>query len=490
MIEPGRPIDYQLPHVGTFRIELKTNQVFWSEELYRIYGFDPILPPPILTESSGLFTPESWNLLTTSIANTIATGLPYEVELKTLGKDNQYGWLWARGEAIKDSEGTIVEIWGVVQNITEQKRMQEVCVSNEERYRSLYANMSEGMALHSLLFNEEGIPEDYRIIEINPAFEQQLGVSRAQVIGKTSREAYGVDTPPYFEQYTRVATMGSHETFETYFEPLDKYFSISVYCPYPGSFATIFQNITDRKQAEMALLKSEAKLMELNATKDKFFSIIAHDLKSPFNGIIGFSDLLESEVRNLDIETIEKYAEIIHSTALQAYHLLENLLEWSKTQQDGFHPNPRKLLLQNMVSEEISNMKPNAEQKSISIQNEAVEDIILSTDEKMLHTILRNLLSNAVKFTPKGGLVRVNSCRKDGHVEVSLSDNGIGMDAETIDKLFKIDSGFTTRGTENEKGSGLGLLLCREFVEKQGGKIWASSEKGKGSTFTFRLPES
>lgn len=427
-------------------------------------------------------------MLSASIANTIATGLPYEVELKTLGKDKQHGWMWTRGEAIKDSEGKIVEIWGVVQNITEQKRMQEVYVSSEERYRSLYANMSEGMALHSLIFNEEGVPQDYRIIEINPAFEQQLGVSRAQVIGKTSREAYGVDSPPYFEQYTRVATTGSHETFETYFEPLDKYFSISVYCPYPGSFATIFQNITDRKNTELALLKSESKLLELNATKDKFFSIIAHDLKSPFNGIIGFSEMLRTEVRHLDIDSIEKYAEVIHSTAMQAYHLLDNLLEWSKTQQEGFYSDPRKMLLYNLVSEEISCVKSNSDQKNITIINEGSQQIIVQADEKMLRTILRNLLSNAVKFSPKGGMVIVSTELREDQVEVSITDNGVGMDAEILDKLFKIESSFTTRGTENEKGSGLGLLLCREFVEKHGGKIWACSEKGKGSTFTFSLP--
>lgn len=252
-------------------------------------------------------------------------------------------------------------------------------------------------------------------------------------------------------------------------------------------FGTI-NDSTDRKQAELKLIESEKKLIELNATKDKFFSIIAHDLKTPFNGILGFSEMLMKEVRNLDNDSIEKYTDIIHKTALQAYGLLENLLEWSKTQQNGLSFEPRKLLLRNVVSDEMAGLKLNADQKDISLVNDTDEEILLTADEKMLRAVVRNLISNALKFTPKGGLICVDAHLEQDNIKISVTDSGVGMNSDTLEKLFKIESSFSTRGTENERGTGLGLLLCKEFVEKHGGKIWGISEKGKGSTFIFTIP--
>ena len=145
-------------------------------------------------------------------------------------------------------------------NTTELRNAEKTLVENEEKFRALYSNMKEGSALHTLIYNDKGIPEDYRIIEVNPAFEVQLGIKRESVVNKTSKEAYGVDTPPYFEIYKRVAMTEKPEVFEAYFAPLDKHFSINVYSPYKGSFATVFENITESKRAENALRRSENEL--------------------------------------------------------------------------------------------------------------------------------------------------------------------------------------------------------------------------------------
>ncbi len=254
------------------------------------------------------------------------------------------------------------------------------------------------------------------------------------------------------------------------------------------SILGVTRDITERKQFEAQLLEQANKLQELNATKDKFFSIIAHDLKSPFNGILGFSEILKNEAQDLDIDSIIEYSDIVHSSAQQTFSLLENLLDWAKTQSDGFPFLPKKTSINNLVTNEIKQLKHNADQKNISLVNGTNEEIIITADEKMISTVIRNLISNAIKFTPNNGSVQVEAIMKIDRVEVLVSDSGIGMNNKTIEKLFKIENSFTNLGTENEKGSGLGLIICKEFVEKHRGKILAESEIGKGSRFYFSIP--
>ncbi len=649
--------------------------------------------------------------------------------------------LW-NSATLFDSDGiTPISTIAQGQEITKRKKAEQAVRESEDKFRSLYDNMSEGSGLHTLVYNDQGVPEDYLITEVNPAFEALLRISRQAVINKTSRIAYGVEEPPYLEIYARVALTGEPAIFETYFAPLDKYFSISVYCPAKGSFATIFRDITERKKADQtlkialtkyqvlfnlfpigitisdpegnliesnqiagsilgisleeqekrkidgqewriirpdgspmdpsefasvralseghtvsdvemgivkgkkqitwlnvsatpiplegygvaivygditerrqaeqekertrklledsqrigkiggweinmdtlelkwtremysihevdesfkptvdlrfsfytpeslpvidqavkrafengesyevdseiitakgkrksvksigqvdlesrrvfgffqditeqklgaeALMNSEAQLRELNATKDKFFSIIAHDLKSPFHAILGFSGLLKREVHELDIDLIAKYVTLINSSALQTYNLLETLLDWARMQQNAIPFEPKKLLFSNIADSEIGNLQSSADQKNIVFTKDFQEEIIVNADEKMISSVLRNLISNAIKFTPKDGNVSIQAVRRTGFVDVSVSDTGIGMTPETIGRLFKIETSFTTRGTGNEKGSGLGLLLCKEFVERHGGEIRAESEPGKGSRFSFTLP--
>ena len=282
---------------------------------------------------------------------------------------------------------------------------------------------------------------------------------------------------------------------------------------YQKTFEDLLFKVKQSIETDLELLVADHKLKEknlqleqLNATKDKFFSIIAHDLKSPFNSILGFSEMLKDEARNLDINSIVQYTDIIYSSSQHAFNLLENLLDWARMQQGNIPFEPRKLLLNSLVGDVIKGLKNNADQKDIRLIESLQNEIVLTADENMLNTLLRNLISNAIKFTPKGGQVKVEAkveveVEVENEVEdevkvkdekskvvISVSDTGIGMTAETIGKLFKIETSFSTRGTENEKGTGLGLLLCKEFVEKHGGRIWVESKLGQGSTFNFSIP--
>lgn len=247
-------------------------------------------------------------------------------------------------------------------------------------------------------------------------------------------------------------------------------------------------DITKQKKTELALIESEQKLKELNTAKDKFVSIIAHDLRSPFNHIIGFSDLLIENANQLEAEESKKYLNIINTSAKNTLVLLDNLLNWAKSQTEHLNFNPAQILFSNVIQETIELEKSLAKAKNISLNYLSADDITVYADEHMLKTILRNLISNAIKFTNFGGHVDICTVLKPDQVEITISDNGVGINKEKLNELFTISSKTTTLGTSEEKGSGFGLVLCKEFVEKHQGKIWVKSQEGKGSDFTFTLP--
>ena len=252
-------------------------------------------------------------------------------------------------------------------------------------------------------------------------------------------------------------------------------------------------DITDRKKAELALKESEVRLRESNKTKDKFFSIIAHDLKSPFSSMLGFSELLVKNFDTYDIQDQKKFINIIHQSVQKTNKLLEDLLLWSRVQRGIIDFNPETENLYLVSTEAIELLSQLAANKSISLRNEIPEDIFVKADKNMLLTILRNLISNAIKFTNKGGGIIINASsmineNNQNYAEISVKDNGVGIKPEIQPKLFSISDNVSTQGTENEDGTGLGLILCKEFVEKHDGKIWVESKIGKGSKFIFTLP--
>jgi signal transduction histidine kinase len=238
---------------------------------------------------------------------------------------------------------------------------------------------------------------------------------------------------------------------------------------------------------KMVAIKT-AELKELNASKDKFFSIIAHDLKNPFNTIIGFSEILNEEISPENCEKSRQIAGMINSSASQTYRLLENLLEWANSQRGKISFNPGQVNLFELIHEEFMTLDDLAEAKKIELKVSCPQDLSVYADKNMIKTILRNLISNAIKFTHRNGHIEVNVSDDKNGVRIAVSDNGIGIPAESMAKLFKIDANLSSRGTENEKGTGLGLFLCNEFVARHGGKIWAESEPGKGSVFLFIIP--
>ena len=245
-----------------------------------------------------------------------------------------------------------------------------------------------------------------------------------------------------------------------------------------------------RVNSHLEIHKQRAQLMELNVTKDKFFSIIAHDLKNPFNVILAYSKELLKNHKKYDNEKREQLIKSVNNNANNAYKLLENLLTWSQSQNGVIKYLPNKIHLKILIFEIMFNLKEQADKKNIQVLDDISENELIYADGNMTAIVLRNLISNAIKFTANGGNIVISSefQENSNFLEISVKDSGVGISKNKINDLFSIDKNTSTKGTENEKGTGLGLLLCKEFAERNGGKIWVESEVGKGSNFKFTVP--
>lgn len=246
--------------------------------------------------------------------------------------------------------------------------------------------------------------------------------------------------------------------------------------------------ITDRKQAETLLKKQANELQYLNVAKDEFLSLIAHDLKNPFNAIIGFSDLMLNNFSSLDDQTLHKGLTTIKNASTHAYKLLENLLIWSRNQSGRNTFNPEVLNLKTRIAEVLKLAEGSANNKDIHLTANIRKNYPVYFDKNMIDTILTNLISNAIKYSYKGGKVKVSATHNNNSVEISVSDNGIGISPDIINAIFEIDKRANTPGTADEQGTGLGLILCKDFLTKHDGQIRVESSQGKGSRFTFSLP--
>lgn len=243
------------------------------------------------------------------------------------------------------------------------------------------------------------------------------------------------------------------------------------------------------KNAEAEIKTKNEELVKTNSEKDKFFSIIAHDLRSPLHGLLGLTEMMANGMEVFTEKEMFEQSKHLYSSVSNLNKLIENLFEWVQMQRGAMAFNPKEFTLESVVQRSIDTVHQSAEQKSIAIKNEIEEEVNIFADEKMIETVLRNLLSNAVKFTKRGGQVVLQANKQNGKsIEISVGDNGVGIPESKIKKLFKVEEKVGSKGTEGELSTGLGLLLCKEFVEKNRGNIWVESELERGSIFTFSLP--
>lgn len=373
-------------------------------------------------------------------------------------------------------------------DISEIKHSEELMRFSEMRYRRLFESAQDGILILNAV--------DGKIEDVNPFLIKMLGYSYEELLGKQLWEIgifKNIDESK--EAFTELQEKG-YIRFEDM--PLQTIQGKSINVEFVSNVYVVDQSqviqcnirdITQRKQMEEALKESETRLRNLNATKDKFFSIIAHDLKSPFNAIFGFCNILIMQMKEKNYMDIERYAGIILDSSQRAMELLMNLLEWSRSQTGTMHFKPQRIDLNSLIHQVINMSNDAALQKSITIHTHLPDKMNVFADKEMLEAVFRNLISNAIKFTHQGGAIDVSVEPEQEKWKVTIADNGVGMKKGVLEKLFRIDASHKTPGTNNEIGTGLGLLLCKEFVDKHGGKIWAESEVGIGSKFYFTMPQ-
>lgn len=243
------------------------------------------------------------------------------------------------------------------------------------------------------------------------------------------------------------------------------------------------------EEQKAILERQRMELEALNSTKDKFFAIIAHDLKNPFSTVLGISELLAREFESFDSDSLRNFITQIYKYSNNTFNLLENLLQWSMVQTGRMPLRPKIINLKDVIEENVELLVGNARQKGISIHVSPCRNCSAYVDVNQITTVVRNLISNAIKFTPHNGMIFCNTEDNGNYWLISVKDTGIGISDTDLAKLFRIDSNHTTLGTSEEKGTGLGLILCKEFVERNGGKIWVESKVGEGSTFSFTVPK-
>jgi len=379
--------------------------------------------------------------------------------------------------------------------ITFRKRTEEILKQSEEKYRLIAENTSDVIWVMDSQF--------LRFKYISPSVFNLTGYSVDELFGKSIRELYTQQSLGVLDKL--ITLIDHHNAGEINLKTsIDE---LQVVCKngqmiwiemattlitnnenIVTEIISVSRNIEQRKKAESQIQQKNLQLEELNATKDKFFSIIAHDLKSPFGSIVNLSETLCFNINDLKPESIKSFAIAINYSAKLTFKLLENLLEWSKLQRENLKLNTRYINFKSIVDEIILLNTEMAVKKNINIENNIGQDIYINCDVEVTKSILRNLVSNALKFTNSDGAVTINIETIGLFNEIKISDTGVGIPPEKIPYLFSIEQDVSTIGTDNERGTGLGLLLCKELVEKQGGTIWVRSTVGRGSSFFFTIP--
>jgi PAS domain S-box-containing protein len=450
----------------------------------------------------------------------IKTGQPILKEEKLTRKDRSDAWFSAIKMPLLNKEGQIIGTFGISRDITKRKRSEFENYALFEITRGITStnNLDELLKLihHSLakvvyaencfiaLYDKKSetfsFPYFIDKVDVTPAptsmgkscsayvfrtvkpllltqqvFDQLEAQGEVELVGSNSPSWIGVplQTP---SEVIGVMVLQHYEMENVYSEN-DLKFLMSI-----GSQIAI---AIERKKAEEEINLKNEQLQAINAEKDKFFSIIAHDLRGPLSSFVEATQILTDEAQTMGIEEIKDIAASMKMSAANIYSLLENLLEWSRLKRGGMDFVPEKLNLNKKFIECVNILSESARKKGITVEVNIPDNMEVFADSHMLETVIRNLVSNAIKFTTSGGLVNVSAGYIDHTVEVKIKDSGIGMPTELKNRLFQINEKTSRPGTEGELSTGLGLLLCKEFVEKHNGKIWAESEVGKGSTFSF-----
>ena len=391
-----------------------------------------------------------------------------------------------------------VQFTGVVIKNGEQCLLAAMDISE---HKKLEAELQENQAKYQAIFESTGtatliVEEDTTIHMVNNECQSITGYSPAELVGHKWIHFVSPESLPEmlvnhklrFQNSTLAPKKYEVKLIHKNGEIRNVILDIGMKPNSKRSIVSIL-DITELKKTEAELQNKNAQLLKINSEKDKFFSIIAHDLRSPFSSFLGLTQIMAEQLPDLTINDIQQYSESLRNTASNLFRLLENLLQWACIEQGLIQFKPEEVSLLPLVDESLAIVQESANNKRIRIAKDISDELKIFADSNILQLVIRNLVSNAVKFTPKGGEINLTAKPiDDQHLEISIKDTGIGMNSEILDNLFRLDVKINRTGTEGEPSTGLGLILCKEYIEKQNGKIWVESEDGKGSNFKVILP--
>jgi len=434
--------------------------------------------------------PEDRPFVLEKFLHAIATKSSDSIEFRSPKKNGGYVWVETTGDLVLDTLGNIEKAIYVVRDITERKQTEHKLYEIKEmllqtsrlaRVGGWELDIESGKVTWTEVTREiHEVPDDFEST-LETGLNFYLEGENRDKLRSVIQEAIENGTP--FEEEFQIRTFTGKIRWV-------KSQGISEFKD--GRCVRLygaFQDIDDKHRADIIIRENEKNLRTLNATKDRFFSIIAHDMKSPFNAILGFSKMLLDEIRDNNTEGIQEYARIIHESSGRAMDLLVNLLDWSRLQMGKFQFTPETFNAAEIIRDIIGLYSSPARAKQIDIQLSVAGEMVVEADLTMFETILRNLLSNAIKFTLKHGRIKISAVRQKQEILFAVSDNGVGIAESDLPKLFSLEENFSRAGTDNEKGTGLGLILCQDFVQMHGGHIWVESEINRGSTFYFSIPD-
>ncbi|HOV15380.1 MAG TPA: PAS domain-containing protein, partial [Spirochaetota bacterium] len=454
----------KIAQLGNWEYDLVNNKLFWSDEVYAIFECDPSKITTSYELFLSLIHPEDRDKIDKAYKDSLIDKKPYDVEHRIVTKNGSVKYLIEKCKTDFNEKGEPVKSSGVTLDITEKKRIELNLMFNELKYRTIINSANDAIIIADA--------NTGYIVEANQSAEDLFKIPLERIIGLHQKDLHPKENEyHYVEAFRKVVNSNSNAFGESlivdaFGEYIPVEISSTVIDIKDNKYVIgIFRDISLRKQNEARILEQNKDLKELNATKDKFFSIIAHDLKTPFNALIGFSELLLSDYETFTDDEKLKFIETISDTAKSSFQLLNNLLDWARSQSGKINYKKETINLKEIIDSVISIHKNVAKNKNIIIDNEIEDKIFAYADKNTIETVVRNLLSNAIKYSQKNSKVIVETIKPDNNdnnfVEICIEDKGVGMSSEQIEKLFSIENSFSTKGTNNEGGTGLGLILCK-----------------------------
>ena len=419
---------------------------------------------------------------------TITSGQTWSGEFYNKKKNGDYYWEYSTISPVMNDTNEITNFVAVKTDITPLKMLNEELQSAKNEAEE---NKARFEALHNATFGGILIHDNGIILDCNKGMSDMTGYSVDDLIGMNGLDLIAEESK---ETVINKVKEASDEPYEVYgLRKSGEVFSLRLEgrnIPYKGKEVRVveFRDITIRKRNEQIIKDQNRQLKSLNTDKDRFISILAHDLKSPMGGLLGLTELMARQGHSYDSAKIVNFSQHINQTAQNISNLLDDLLAWARTQSGKIPFNPQNVGLKQFYDEIIGILRSSADKKNIKVQYQVSDVLNVFADRDMLKTILRNLMSNAIKFTNEGGKVIIQANQQNDGVVVKVSDTGVGIKPEKTEYIFEGLQHDSQAGTANEKGTGFGLLLCKEFVDKHGGTIWVESQEGVGSDFYFKLP--